>query len=880
MVDVSEHLRQGKNAALGVSAKLMMARLANTLFESGEPPRLDRYELLHVLGRGATGIVYAAFDPQLQRKVALKLIPAGLYGDREVTDERVLAEARAIAQISHPNVVTIHEVGTTSDGDLYLSMELIDGGTLRQWNRRSTSDPRPQPWRAVIDMFAAAGRGLAAVHAAGLIHRDFKPDNVLVGADAIPRVTDFGLARIELAPQTSRSEPKPEATSLAGAEQLSALMVAGTPAYMSPEQHRGEPLDARSDQFSFCVALWEATYGELPFEGIGRSALRGNVLTGKLREPKNVVAVPAWVESALRRGLAVAREDRWPTMPDLLEVLERDRGRTRRIAIAGLAAVGLASATYFTGETLAQERDTVCLEAKRAAERVWLTSRLDAIRGAILATKVPYAIDTWRSVSANLGAYQEAWLSALRQTCDETQDFPTPGTKRAVLDCLNHQLLRVDALVEVLGNTDTEVVQAAATSVSLLETPALCVGLSEAESIPAPPPPSDAVEIEEQRRLVAQIDALIGAGRPVDAQPLAEALLDRAAELGYPPLLADVHSSLGRAYESSTRWVECVEHNKMAALIAQGANYHQVDSISTGATLACLRRANRDAVEATRWVKHAEQLIQRFGEGDIRTSHLLNDLGVFHDSDPHKSLSYYLRSLRIKREALPSEHEDIGRTLLNLSVTLAELGRFKEGIDAAHGALDAFEANLGPHHPFCGYALGNLMWVLAASGDLETAETYHDRTARILGAAFPTTHVARRHLRVLRAAFLVEKQEYGLALDLVPEEGPNKIPVAGEDSDVVSFTLMIRGHALLGLGRREEAIAALEKAAAVAGPSATIGVSKLALARAIAPTDPHRARRVAEDAMRHIASVGNDWMRYHSAANELLQSLPVPGARN
>jgi cysteine-rich repeat protein len=275
--------------------------------------RVERYRLRESLGAGAAGVVYRAFDPHLDRWVALKLVSAG-EAPREGSAgwDTLLREARAMARLSHPNVVAVFDAGLHED-QAFVVMELVEGATLGTWCRQSRS------WEEVLDAFVAAGRGLAAAHLAGLVHRDFKPENVLVGEDGRVRVTDFGLAR----PQHRMAASAPALT--------------GTPAYMAPEQFLGKPTDARTDQFSFCVALFAALYGVPPFRpreatGDPVQALAGPVLEGALQPPpeRPRSVVPPALYQVLRRGLSVEPEGRHPSMEALLDELLRVRADGRR----------------------------------------------------------------------------------------------------------------------------------------------------------------------------------------------------------------------------------------------------------------------------------------------------------------------------------------------------------------------------------------------------------------------------------------------------------------------------------------------------------------------------------------------------------------------
>lgn len=305
--------------------------------------RIGRYAILRILGEGGMGVVYAAYDEELDRRVALKLLRGGERANQEQR-LRILREAQAMARVSHPNVVNVYEVGEF-DGQIYIAMEFVEGTTLSEWQRSARS------WEEILRMYGEAGSGLQAAHEAGLVHRDFKPENVLVGRDGRPRVADFGLARSDSVhqaamPGSARSAPASPAVDLEQAATLAPSSptsqdsgrllqspltqdgaILGTPAYMSPEQHDGQPADARSDQFSFCAALYEALYRQRPFPGDTLLSLSFNVLHGRLRSPPSNTPVPVRIERALRRGLAVSPAARFPSMQALLQAIEMDLQR-------------------------------------------------------------------------------------------------------------------------------------------------------------------------------------------------------------------------------------------------------------------------------------------------------------------------------------------------------------------------------------------------------------------------------------------------------------------------------------------------------------------------------------------------------------------------
>ncbi|HVY45714.1 MAG TPA: serine/threonine-protein kinase, partial [Minicystis sp.] len=277
--------------------------------------RVGQFEITGRLGEGGLGVVYEAYDARLDRRVALKVVRPGAAAFRA----RLLREAQALARVAHPNVVAVHEVGDVGD-ELFIAMELVRGETLRAWLARAE-----RSWRDVLAMFVEAGRGLAAAHAAGLVHRDFKPDNVLVGVDGRPRVVDFGIAR---AADAAGEEPAPgraRAPGLLDTALTAPHLLLGTPAFMSPEQFEGREVDARTDQFSFAVALYAALFRAPPFEGDDVPAIRASVVTGAVRPPRPG-DVPEEVVAAVLRALSRSPAARFATMDAFLEELARPLG--------------------------------------------------------------------------------------------------------------------------------------------------------------------------------------------------------------------------------------------------------------------------------------------------------------------------------------------------------------------------------------------------------------------------------------------------------------------------------------------------------------------------------------------------------------------------
>lgn len=298
-----------------------------------DPSRIGRYRVLGRLGRGGMGEVFLALDEQLERRVAIKLLSG--RGDPARFADHLLREALALACLAHPNVVAIHEVGE-SGGQVYLVMEHVEGVTLRVWLKE-----RPRSRDEILGVLLQAGRGLAAAHKAGLVHRDFKPDNVMIGDDGRVRVLDFGLACA-----AGGVDPETTSTMPSGRLQLADGATAagyGTPGYMAPEQYLGIPQDARSDIFSFCVVLFEVLHGRRPFHAEGGFGLRDAILRGQV-VPVQRGEVPRWLDAVIRRGLIGDPELRWASVDELLAALSHKPNVLARRALRGVGALALVGA--------------------------------------------------------------------------------------------------------------------------------------------------------------------------------------------------------------------------------------------------------------------------------------------------------------------------------------------------------------------------------------------------------------------------------------------------------------------------------------------------------------------------------------------------------
>jgi predicted Ser/Thr protein kinase len=357
--------------------------------------QLGRYQVVERLGAGAMGVVYRAQDRELDRAVALKL----LHRPEATLTDRLVREARAMAQVNHPNVVAVYDVGET-DGVTYIAMELVTGESLRAWTEAA---------RVIVD----AGRGLAAAHAAGIVHRDFKPDNVLVGNDGRVRVSDFGLAESH-----ARQAPGDDA-------------VMGTPAYMAPEQFAGRNVDARTDQFNFCASLYEALYDERPFAGQSFTELAELVTEGRVRPAPSGSTISPALRAIVMRGLSPRPGDRFPTMEALIVQLGRDRATpwrvTSRVAavLAAMLALGLVADAVVRDRVAGNIAEAFAATARQTDRAVHLLAgRFDAMSNQV------YTFEVMRDVT---GHYERAEFG-LGDEADDASDLAAIHDKLASTD--------------------------------------------------------------------------------------------------------------------------------------------------------------------------------------------------------------------------------------------------------------------------------------------------------------------------------------------------------------------------------------------------------------------------------------------------------------
>jgi tetratricopeptide (TPR) repeat protein len=685
-----------------------------------EPPTgtvVGRYTVLSTLGRGAAGVVVAAFDPQLDRKVALKFLHRRLATDAD--HERLRSEAQALARLTHTNVIRVHDVGTF-EGRVFMATELVDGRDLASWRAE-----RSPSWREVIDVMLAAGEGLASAHAAGLVHRDFKPRNVLLGADGRPRVTDFGQARgyeaTEVGPRAwteADAEASIEESPMEGSLTRTG-MLAGTPAYMAPEQLDGAPADPRADQWSFCVSLHELLWGQRPFHGQDLRSLSAAIRAGRITPPPARPRVPAGVRKLLRRGLSLDPAQRFPSMDALLRALRRTTLWRRRTGLVALpAALAVAAVAVVAWPSAPPQAVDYCEEHDRRLDALWGPERQEAIERAFGATGLPYAATTWARVRDHVDGFAAQWRTAQRGACEaEARGEPVGGR----MLCLHRRYEGLRSLVELLEQADAAVVEHAVEAARALETVESC---ESDDGRPAPPAdPETRRELEELDALLSRVRVEEQAGRHPQARAIAEQAVLAADALGLRWSQAEARFAQAVAADDDGDGKPALAAYEAAFSAAIAAGHDDVVA-RAALSMAGLSSRTGEFAEADRWLELGAAAIDRRADGaDELRAELESERGAvdFHRGAFDSALEHFRRTLELEQAAGRGDHPSRGATYLNMGLALTRLGRYEDSLASLDEALTREQHHFGESHPRVVRVLSSLCEVRSYVGRMEEA---------------------------------------------------------------------------------------------------------------------------------------------------------------
>ena len=683
--------------------------------------RIARYVVERRAAAGAMGVLYAARDEALGRRVAIKVVQPEL-DDGEEGSQRLVREAQALAQLSHPNIVPVYEVGR-HEGKVYLVMEYVRGTTLREWSAAERT------WEATLDVYAQAAEGLEAVHAAGIVHRDVKPANIMVAEGGRTLLIDFGLACAETARSSVSEEPLFDASTDLKLTRPGAVM--GTPAYMAPEVLRGAPADARSDQFSFCVSLYEALYRRRPFGGSSdlMSVLRS--IDGDVLPPPDDVRAPTWLWAVVARGLEAAPADRFDSMRALSDEVARLRSPRRYLPVAGfgLATAGVAALAMWPEAEVAQ-----CDATGGELEEAWGDTRRGAVRRAFSDMKAPFASTTLRTVEADLDAYAQRWQAAYVEACNAAgAEF---DRRRR---CLAERRAELGALTALLDSADVDVAKHAPRAVARLPSIESCTDPQANAKLPDAEIEAD---VEEARERLAEAGALASAEQNKRSASVAREVLVLAEDLGFLPLQTEAELRVAIPLYKDAELAEAREFFRSA--------YFHATSIDDG----------KLATEAS-----------------TRLINVCKDLG---DYDEARSWA------RHSRAQLDGESVEHPRQELRLATNLAELaraeGRIDEARDRYEAALEFATVRWGPDSERTTDARDGVARVAMWQGRWGDAFREFERLHKILSERYGATHPQTVNIRGSMGFALLKHGDINAAREILQEVVRRTEALVGPDS--------------------------------------------------------------------------------------------------
>jgi len=803
------------------------------------PVTLGRYIVERPLGAGGMGRLWLAFDAQLQRRVALKIVAPHLSESPEAR-ARIVREARAMARLSDPHVAQIYEVDE-SGMQVFVAMEFVDGEDLRRW-----LDRKPRGWREVIDVFLQAGAGLAAAHDKGIVHRDFKPDNVMLEHDGRARVVDFGLARAGVDPERNPagSSQSPGDISLT---QTGALL--GTPAYMAPEQWSGQAIDARSDQFSFCVALFEALAGRRPYrvEGDGDETIAGIRAAQEHGDFEPLpAAVPRFVARAVRRGLARDPRARWPDMRTLLRALDPVRRRRRRWLIATALVVVL------SGWMLGSLHDP-CRAAEAPIRTTWSDQEREAI-AALAKLDLPWADVTSHALVTRFDTHADRWSQAARAVCATSEVASTSA------GCLREMQIRLSDAIDRARTGDPAWLVGAVAEAELLPDPRACLEAPHIRAFAedAPDATTARLRIAELERSLGALSTRNGSYRFAaairDGQLAASQAIAAAEAIDHAPVLARALWAAGRLRLRDGDAVGAKQQLRRALALA----YESGDPLLGAAiridlVYALSRVRDRDG-ESQDLADAAAATLASVGHPPVSTARLLSHrasaLAHAPNTDREEAVSLHEQAVALLHEALGPAHPDAIAAIGNLGAALNYAGRPVEGEARLAEAIAAADRVWGAEHPRTAVLVGALGLSRLRQDDLVGAEVNLRRSLAVREATLGTDHGEVDSARYNLATVLRRRHAHAEAIALLTQGWENRRRAWGPGDPGLAPWLVALGESELAMGNDAEArdhLMAASRTFERDGASADdFARLRLGLAQAWSTVDPERARVLAK----------------------------------
>ncbi|WP_394840422.1 serine/threonine-protein kinase [Pendulispora rubella] len=655
--------------------------------------RVGRFVIRELLGSGGMGIVYLAYDPELHRQVAIKVL-------RNAAHQRIVREAQAMARLSHPNVVAVYDVGKW-EGQVFIAMEHVDGSTLREWLLSGE-----RAWAEVARVYLEAGRGLFAAHTARLVHRDFKPDNVLIDRQGRARVTDFGLVR------ALTTEDEGVAVGHSIADSASTVSVTGTlfgtPGYIAPEVLAGHSADARADQYSFSVSLDEAC--------------RGRQVSARLRR-------------AIERGLSPDPSERYPSLEGILDLLARESkpplARRARLGLAALAMAALASCAMVL--VRARAHPPVCAEDPGLAASVWSDTEREAVRGSLLATGMSYADRTSSRTVAGIDRYVGAWAAARKQTCEATWVHGTQSGE--LLDrrmqCLDRAMGGVGSLVRVLARADGTVTEMAQSAVENL--PSLDACSAQRVLLAAHAGDATRTDLQAFAARLSEARALQLVGKFAEGAELLGPVLPEIRRAGSPLLEAESLLLFGHLQFEAGKPREAEPTLDAAIRVAEAAALDEIKARILAIQVDLVGFELGRYQEGERLGGIATAVLERIGGDDAVEANLWTSLGkvAFQQGKYEDARALHAKALATRERKFGPEHMDVAVSLQAMAIALGSLGRAGEEIPLYERALAIRENVFGPEHPAVAETLNTLAIHREDRGDYEQAVTLYQRALTI-----------------------------------------------------------------------------------------------------------------------------------------------------
>ncbi len=779
---------------------------------------VGHYRVLERIGAGAMGEVFAAFDPRLGRKVALKVLRMDLTAPVAAAQQaRLVLEAQALARITHPNVVSVYEVGLV-EGHIFIAMELVDGPTLSGWLAA-----QPRTWRQILDVFVAAGRGLAAVHAAGMVHRDFKPDNVLIGSDGRVRVTDFGLARVAATDEDelARFPLAPEVGAAEFGKITRQGTLLGTPAYMAPEQLRGEPATPASDQFGFCVALFEAFSAQRPFVGSSVDELR-KAQAQRPPSPRRWRA-PGFAQSAIRRGLSLEPADRYASMDALLARFAtgvRRPAQLRRLALLLATTSAMALAAWPLWHRAMCPR----------LDATWSAARQSRLAAAFSASGIPAAPMVWRAVVPALERFAAAWRERQAELCSVSAYSPLHDSAQACLQSLQVELSAVLASYEKPDATVVKHAQSVAESLTPVDR---CRNPRAQHGAPAPL----RAAIEKQ---LAEIKVDEAYDRYSVAIPLAAAAVAQAHAIGDRLLEARALLYQGRLLLNGSGDAKRAESILFEAYTAASeAGDDEVAAQAGIQEMFALGERLGKVDEAKRWTQLTSALVKRVGDPDLQAtfddsaSSLQIEWGQF-----DAAIVGLERALATHRRLHGEQGFSVVRDEFNLGMAFYLKDDPDHAAEMYGKALPLALKLFGPNNPDVAGIYNGLGLVASRRGRYKEARELLERAVAIRRATLAHDHPDLGSSLVSLAEVLIASDKKAALADLdeAIAIGQKRL---GPDNEMLAMWIDTRGDVLLAMNRLDEAMASYQRSIEMIGRSPnrdaaaipSIGVGQVELAR-------------------------------------------------